>query len=168
MRRGIKLFVVGLILTLLTSCATIMSKSDYPVSFTSEPSGAKVTITNLKTGKMIYKGTTPCTVILHASQGYFSPAKYAVTFKMPGYAPQTITLEASLDGWYLGNLLIGGPIGLLIVDPLTGAMWKLPESINVKLEKVEGISMLYGTKDLKIVLYNSLPKELRSHLIRIK
>ncbi len=168
MKRLFSVFLIGLFLTLLTSCATIVSKSDYPVSFTSDPSGAKVIITDLKTGKVIYEGTTPCTVTLKAKHGYFSPAKYAVTFKLPGYSPQTITLEASLDGWYLGNFIFGGLIGLLVVDPLTGAMWKLPESINVKLEKIEGISIKYGTNELKIVLYDSLPQELKAKLVKIK
>lgn len=30
-----------------------------------------------------------------------------------------------MNGWYIGNLLFGGIIGLLIVDPATGAMWTL-------------------------------------------
>jgi hypothetical protein len=39
-----------------------------------------------------------------------------------------------VDGWYFGNLLFGGLIGLLIVDPATGAMYKLePNEINCNL-----------------------------------
>jgi hypothetical protein len=34
-----------------------------------------------------------------------------------------------MDGWYIGNILFGGLIGILIVDPLTGAMWKLDDVV---------------------------------------
>lgn len=34
-----------------------------------------------------------------------------------------------MDGWYMGNLLFGGFIGFLIVDPATGAMWKLDDNV---------------------------------------
>jgi len=35
--------------------------------------------------------------------------------------------------WYLaGNIVFGGIAGWLIVDPLTGAMWRLsPKEVNV-------------------------------------
>jgi hypothetical protein len=155
---------------LLTGCASIVSKSDYPVSLESNPSGATVIITNLKTGKEIYRGKTPCTVTLKAKAGFFSPARYSITFEKPGYKPQTITIKASLDGWYFGNLLLGGVIGMLIVDPATGAMWKLPEDISVNLSQMpdSGISMKVNGKEIKIVLLEDVPKELRDKLVRIK
>jgi hypothetical protein len=34
-----------------------------------------------------------------------------------------------MDGWYIGNILFGGVIGFLIVDPATGAMWKLGDPV---------------------------------------
>ncbi len=44
-------------------------------------------------------------------------------------------IDSSLSGWYIGNLLFGGIVGLLIVDPATGAMWKLPENTSTSLTK---------------------------------
>jgi len=38
-----------------------------------------------------------------------------------------------MSGWYWGNILIGGLIGMLVVDPLTGAMYKLPDGANANL-----------------------------------
>lgn len=39
-----------------------------------------------------------------------------------------------MDGWYFGNILFGGLIGFLIVDPATGAMYTLkPDTLNVHL-----------------------------------
>lgn len=38
-----------------------------------------------------------------------------------------------MDGWYVGNIIFGGLIGLLLVDPITGAMWKLPDTAQGNL-----------------------------------
>lgn len=36
---------------------------------------------------------------------------------------RAVTLTTGPSGWYVGNVVFGGLIGLLIVDPATGAMW---------------------------------------------
>jgi hypothetical protein len=49
----------------------------------------------------------------------------------------TTWINARIDGWYFANLFLGGWIGMLLVDPLTGAMWKIPpgsQVINVSPE----------------------------------
>ncbi len=54
-----------------------------------------------------------------------------------------------------GNILFGGLIGWLIVDPATGAMWTLvPKEINTELAEE---TALYQQKDgLTIILKDSL------------
>jgi len=165
--KNLYMFFICFSTLMVVGCASIVSKSDYPVSFNSDPSGAKVIITDVKAGRVVYEGKTPCTITLKAKHGFFSSAKYSVSFKLPGYETQTISLEANLDGWYFGNILFGGLIGILIVDPATGAMWKLPDNISVTLQKTGGISMKYLDKELKIVLYDTVPQSLRAQLIRI-
>ena len=170
-RKGIVMVVwLGLIAFLLSNCATIVSKSQYPVSLQSNPSGAEVIITDLKTGREVFRGTTPCVVTLSAKAGYFVPAEYSITFKKLGYGTRTITITASLDGWYIGNLFFGGLLGFLIIDPLTGAMWKLPENVNVTLPEITGddVFLEINGKRLHIVFYEDLPKELKGKLVRIK
>jgi hypothetical protein len=40
----------------------------------------------------------------------------------------------SVNGWYVGNVIFGGLVGFLIVDPLTGAMWVLePKDVKESL-----------------------------------
>ncbi|VAX33145.1 hypothetical protein MNBD_NITROSPIRAE02-37 [hydrothermal vent metagenome] len=159
--------IVSLMFILFISgCASIVSKSNYPVAINSVPDGATITIT-AKNGQQIYKGKTPTTVTLKSGAGFFTGASYKVTFEKPGYEPQTAVIEKELDGWYIGNVLFGGLIGLLIVDPATGAMWKLPDSINVTLaEKVS--AFIIDGKELKVVFLDDVPAQLRSQLIRVK
>lgn len=113
---------------MFTDCASIVSKSQYLVTISSNPSGATYTIKN-KRGADIQKGTTPATVILSAKAGFFNPASYSFQFEKKGYLPAATSLSAGMDGWYVGNILFGGLIGILIVDPATGAMWKLHDTV---------------------------------------
>ncbi|MGB4473950.1 MAG: PEGA domain-containing protein, partial [Bacteroidales bacterium] len=120
---------------LFSSCASIVSKSTYPLSINSSPSNAKVSITDKK-GKEIYLGNTPATVKLNAGAGFFSKAEYQVKFSSPGYDDKIVPITFKLDGWYFGNLLLGGVLGMLIIDPATGAMWKIEtEFLNETLSK---------------------------------
>lgn len=89
---------LGVILTAVisTGCASIVSKSTYPVTVNSEPSGAMVTIKN-KHGVAMHKGTTPLTISLPAGTGYFSPGDYSLDFEMTGYQPKRAIMQAGLD-----------------------------------------------------------------------
>lgn len=116
----------------ISGCASIVGKSQYPVAVSSTPSGATVVIKN-KAGMEIYKAQTPTIVTLGSSAGFFSPAKYTLEFNKDGYQPSTASMNGSVSGWYLGNIIFGGLLGLLIVDPATGAMWKLGDSVNSNL-----------------------------------
>ena len=110
---------------LISGCASIVGDSKYPVNVSSTPSGANFTIKN-KDGVVVHNGSTPNTVTLPSGRGYFKGEAYTITFKKEGYADTSASLETSMSGWYWGNLLFGGLIGMLVVDPLTGAMYKLP------------------------------------------
>lgn len=123
MKKYLRILVVIPALS-LCNCASIVSKSDYPVTITSS-SPKEITVKNKSTSSTVYSGTTPTTVTLSASGGYFQPAKYDVL-----YASGIQGLNAKIDPWYVGNILFGGIIGLL-VDPATGAMWKLPNEVHL-------------------------------------
>lgn len=110
----------------MQGCASIVGESRYPVAVSSAPAGANFEITD-ENGTVIHSGQTPSTVTLKSGNGYFSGQTYRLHFKKAGYPDKTIELDSSLSGWYWGNIVFGGLIGMLIVDPLTGAMYKLPE-----------------------------------------
>lgn len=132
----------------LTSCATIVSDQKSRVNIFSErPTDFAVYD---EEGVMVYAGTTPSTVRLPNGNGYFNGAdytvsyaketeqsantvspKYQVRFDDYGYT-KTTPLDSELNAWYFGNFIIpGGMFGLFLIDPLTGAMWKLPESVRL-------------------------------------
>ena len=130
---GMALVVLGL---LATGCASILKGSDQKVSFRSEPSDAKVVITDVRQAKEVQVGSTPFTATLKRGAGYFKKAKYNVTFEKPGYQTEAIVLEGTPGGWYIGGNFVVGGMGWLIVDPATGAMWTLePNDVKVILKK---------------------------------
>lgn len=145
-----------------SSCATIFGRTSYPVSISTSPSDAAITITD-RSGKEIYKGVSPATLKLASSAGYMKRAEYQVRIKSPGYAEQILPISAHLNGWYIGNILIGGVIGMLIVDPASGAMYKLdnPSNINVHLLKED------HTASLEIKDINDVPTADFKKLVRI-
>jgi len=148
---------------LFSSCATIFSKSTYPLSINSSPSNANVSITD-KNGKEIYLGKTPANVNLKAGAGFFSKAEYQVKFSSPGYDDKIVPITFKLDGWYFGNLLLGDVIGMLIIDPATGAMWKIEtEFLNVTLSK----STASIDPEMKIMDINEIPENWKAHLVRV-
>ncbi|MBT8037849.1 MAG: hypothetical protein KJO21_09925 [Verrucomicrobiae bacterium] len=127
--------ILPLIIALgFTSCSSIVSKSDYPVTFTSsKPTSVKVI--DQKSGKVVHQATTPTTTTLSASSGFFRPAKYSLMTKSVKK-----NLNAKLDSWYVGNVLFGGLIGFLIVDPATGNMWKLPNDIDLTPQQAYSVT----------------------------
>jgi hypothetical protein len=150
---------------LIASCATIVSKTSYPVSIDTKPEGATVSITD-KRGKEVYKGQSPSTVVLKSGAGFFAKAEYQVKVSAPGFAEQVIPVNYKLNGWYFGNLLFGGVIGMLIIDPATGAMWKLDTPpINVKLNPS---TASISEPTLKIVDINEVSEEVKAQMVKVK
>ena len=107
---------------LLSNCATIISGSRQNVEITSEPSSAKVYINEIEIGN------TPVQKKLKRNQ------EYQLVLKLDGYETYETKLEKKFNAWYIGNVVFGGLIGL-IVDPITGAIHKLkPEEIDGNLK----------------------------------
>ena len=71
-------FVTVILMTTVffcSSCASIVTRSIYPLSINSTPSEAKISITDKK-GKEIFSGNTPAVVQLKAGVGFFVKAEY--------------------------------------------------------------------------------------------
>ena len=160
------LLLVIPVLVVISGCATIVSKSVYPVIISSHPDGANITVVN-NSGLTVFKGKTPSTVKLKAGAGFFKGADYTVTFKKKGYKTYQARIQRGVDGWYvLGNFFIGGVWGWLIVDPATGAMWTL-ENLYVSLIPGNNVNRENKDAGIRIVTIDEVPKNLRKNLVRI-
>lgn len=119
------------VLALLTvNCGSIVHQTTQQVRVNSEPAGAAVTVS---CGDVHNdpKLMTPAVITLHRK-----PAYCGIKLNKEGYAEKELKFGRQMSGWYLGNVLIGGIVGL-IVDAANGAMWTRTTPLNAKEEKGE-------------------------------
>ena len=100
-------FTITLLVVSLSGCATLVSKSKYPVTINSTPDGTNITIVD-RSDQTIFIGKTPTTVTLKAGHEFFQKATYRITFDKDGYTKQIVGIEGELDNWYIGNFCVGG------------------------------------------------------------
>ena len=113
-----------------------------------------------RAGETVCSGVTPQTINLKTSSGYFRGESYTLSFKKGG-STTTVPLDAGISPWYFGNFLVGGVIGMLVIDPLTGSMWTLEDSVAAQLG---GVATNAGPGSLRIVERSHIPAHLVSHL----
>jgi len=77
-----------------------------------------------------------------------------------------VQLSSTVDGWVIGNILLGGPIGL-VIDGATGAMFKLYSPPRQRLRQSQATS---GSDELTIVFfdYNDLTEQQKESLVEIR
>ncbi|MEG0197283.1 hypothetical protein [Acinetobacter sp.] len=144
----------------MTGCASIFSGTTQTLTFKSVPDAANITITN-KLGEKIHTGSTPATVTLKRGNGYFKPAGYQVTFSKEGFQTKTVQVKATVNGWYIANIIFGGLIGFLIVDPVTGAMYTLsPSDINTLLDAAQLSTTKKEQQSLTVMLVQDIPVDM--------
>lgn len=162
------LFLVATTLFLFNGCATIFGwgKAEV-VNVRSNPDKANIVVTD-ETGTKIFEGETPTNISLEKKKGYFRGKTYSLTISKEGYADKTVTIDTEANGWYIGgNIIFGGLIGWLIVDPATGAMWTFDTNdVNVDLEQSNQGSLI-DSNGMKIVSIRDVPANLRDKLVRI-
>jgi len=145
-------------------CATIVAKSSQTITVSSVPDGAAVSIANAA-GVAVHSGNTPMTVTLKKGRGYFKPEHYAVRINKDGFQPHQFTIDGAINGWYFGNIIFGGLIGMLAVDPATGAMYTLkPGTVQAVLTSIK-VSHNHGEQSLTVMLIEDVPEEFRDQLV---
>jgi hypothetical protein len=148
----------------LSNCATVFNRSNQPVKVTSQPAGLSFAVTD-GNGTQVTSGVTPGEVRLATSPGYFRGANYTFTFSKGGKTLGTRTLNAHVSGWYAGNILIGGLVGMIVVDPLSGSMYTLPNDVEFsgQVAKVEHPS----AGSLAVLTTDQLTADQRARLVRL-
>jgi len=113
----------------LAGCASIFKGTNQSVSVQSTPSAAKVVVTTAPGDAPVFEGTTPAQFSVKKTK------EYKVTVKLAGYKPATSMISHDgIETWFIGNLICGGLLGM-VIDYADGAMWKLaPNQINVTLQ----------------------------------
>ena len=159
----LKVSMVFLSLALVSGCSSIVSESKYPVSISSNPSQADFVLQN-RAGVDVHSGRTPTTITLNASAGFFKGETYKLILNKDGYDEKIIEIQSTIDGWYFGNILFGGILGMLIVDPATGAMFKLPENADAQLSETITAK---SEASLTIAMLTAIPVEQRAKLVPI-
>jgi hypothetical protein len=93
-----------------SGCATIISGGGkQQVTFNSEPMEATVTVG----GKVV--GRTPVTIQVDRAKNV------PLVIEKEGYKPYNVQLSTSFNGWFFGNILIGGLLGST-TDGVSGAI----------------------------------------------
>lgn len=112
-----------IVMLTLSSCGTILSGTSGVVTFTSNPSGAKVSVDGM------YVGMTPVTTSLKTNNDHI------VLVKLDGYQDASAVVTRGFNGLSILNLL--SPI-CWIVDIVAGGLWKFDrETIGVELDPVK-------------------------------
>lgn len=75
-----------------------------------------------------------------------------------------------MNGWYIANIVFGGLVGFLIVDPATGAMYSLsPNDVNTLLEISNTESnKMQNNQNLTVMLIDEVPKDMLARAQFIK
>jgi PEGA domain len=117
----------------ILSCAAIIHGKNQDIFISSQPVGAKILVDERD------YGITPKTLGLPRVgriDGEPSAKKeYKIKIVLDGFEPYEVVLQRKVDGWFFGNLLIGGVIGI-VVDAVTGSMYKLnPNHVVAQMGK---------------------------------
>lgn len=132
----VSLYVISVFL--FTSCATIRSESVYSIPVSTVPDSSTIKVFDKK-GRNIIVTQSPDTLILKAGDGYFKRAEYLIEVSHKNYITKKEPIYFVIDRKYIQNVFLSFfmPIGFLIVDPISGAMWQ-PEKQEIKINLIEG------------------------------
>ena len=149
---------------LLSSCATIVGGKYQNVSVDTKASdqssiAAQCTLSNDRGTVSV---TTPGTARVRRSDGALD-----VSCQKDGAQIGQQTYHASTRGMVWGNILFGGVIGWLIVDPATGAMYKLSEPLVEGTLQKNSTGSVNPDHTLKITAIGDIPKSMQGQLVKI-
>ena len=122
----------------LTGCASVVNHTTQQIPVTSDPAGAVVRV-DCGDVKNDPKLITPAVVTVQRKADHCT-----IALEKAGYAPAEVKLAKSMSAWYLGNVVLGGFVGM-IVDASNGSMYnRTPSKVQVNL--APGQALKAGTR----------------------
>lgn len=110
-----------------TGCASVVHGTTQAVPVNSSPVGASVKVNCGKSSRSV-NPITPTTVYLKRNA---EPCN--ITVSKEGYEDASLVFLTNMSGWFWGNILIGGVLGM-IIDGVDGAIFnRVPESASLSL-----------------------------------
>lgn len=110
----------------LSACATVTTGADQTISVVTDPSGAECRL-DRGNSTIAIVNPTPGTVLVDKSKDAI-----LVRCQSEGYQETAANLSSEFQGATIGNVLLGGLIGVAI-DAGSGAMNKYPEQVTLLL-----------------------------------
>jgi len=146
------------LIVLSSGCASIVSGRNQEVTFQSNPDEAIIKVD----GRII--GKTPLTVNMKKKSGQ------NIVFEKDGYKPLTMSLETRMNGWFWGNIVLGGVWGST-TDGVTGAVYEyspsqymasLQHSAANSIDAAGQKNQAERVKDFVVIGYNSLRVDIKN------
>jgi len=136
-----------------SGCATLVHGTRQTVTVTSEPSGAQVTVLSDRPGGSRIVRSNPGVTPIRLQLTRRDP-NIVIRLEKDGCSPAEVRLARTISGWIAPNLLSANPMaaqglnsasdyplvaaqGLAVtfgIDFLSGAAFKLPKTVQVRLE----------------------------------
>tara|TARA_R110001592_G_scaffold262853_1_gene528197 strand:+ start:664 stop:1152 length:489 start_codon:yes stop_codon:yes gene_type:complete len=116
--------------TVLSACSTVTTGTTQTVTVdTPLMSGAKCSLTDMEK-RTYHVVSTPASLVVEKGDGPMT-----VVCEKDGYEKTNILIDEEFAGATLGNILIGGGIGLLI-DAASGAAQRYPDKLVVWMKPI--------------------------------
>ncbi len=121
--------MITCVLSIVSGCATITTGTDQSVTVITEKkvNGAKCELNDSNGGKW-FISDTPGTVNVRKGYGPMS-----IECNKEGYVTTVLSVDEVFAGATLGNILLGGGIGIFI-DAMSGSAQKYPDEIVIWME----------------------------------
>jgi hypothetical protein len=124
--------LLAIVLFIANGCASIFNGNSSMLNIMTNPENATVTIKGSQSGEKIVEHT-PCNITLNKGSDYMVKINFA------GYQSENIIITRGIAGWFWGNLLLGGVIGM-VIDYSSNNMWQhTPTNINIDLTKLSSL-----------------------------
>ena len=122
-----RLLLVSILTCSLSGCATFVSGRKYEVTMDNSGGATYFSVFDNK-NRVVHSGVTPQQVTLKSSSAPFRPARYHVVYAGQD-GTQQVDLNAGLNWWTAGNVVIGGVPGV-VIDAASGALWRLQPNVT--------------------------------------